>query len=231
LLQVEKALAVYKNDVLAFLHPSGLHYSTYNILKNDVSYKQTVSNKHFKSVELSKLLNNHTYTGGVAPNRANTIIFNNLNGANVASIIPANSYITIYTKYGDCFTSSIVSSNYNSITFAEDMPIIVPSVAEAYVAAGSSTININRLTSAWRVATGNNATYFSDFMHNYDYVSFDGSQYKMITHVDQPEYIYEDIIVPQVIRVDSAFSSTQAGYITFKQNVNTNNVWISSVNI
>jgi len=228
LLQVEKALAVYKNDVLAFLHPSGLHYSTYNILKNDVSYKQTVAKEQFKSVKLGKLLNTDKYTGGIAPNRANTIIFNNLNGANVAAVIPANSYINIYTKYGDCFTSLITSSTYNSITFAEDMPIIVPSVAEAYVAAGSSTININRLTSAWRVSTGNNATYFSDFMHNYDYVSFDGSLYKMITHVDQPQYINEDIITPRSIRVDSAFSSTQAGYITFKQNVNTNNVWISS---
>ena len=59
-------------------------------------------------------------------------------------------------------------------------------------------------------------------MHIYDSVSFDGMTYKNITHVDQPG-------TGTRIFVDSAFSSPQSGYLNFKANVVSSNVWVSGI--
>ena len=107
----------------------------------------------------------------------------------------------------------------------------VPNVANATVIAGSDTINISGLTKAWNIATGNGATYFSDFMHTYDFVSFDGTNYKLITHVDQPVTVNGTLFPPATIRVNSVYSTAQSGYLSFRQNTNSSNVWISSINL
>jgi len=231
LIQVEKALSVYKNDVLAFLHPSGLNYSSYNILKNQAKYNTTVGDEFLEQVNLKHILNNKTYTADIDPGDPTTIILSNLNGQNVSNYLAsniANTYITVYTKQGDSFTSLITRTTERTISFADKLVNLVPNVAIASVSAGSDAINISKLTPAWSVSTGNNATHFSDFMHTRDYVSFDGINFKMITHVDQPQYINNELIPPQSIRVNGSFGTAQSGYLTFKRNLNTNDIWITS---
>lgn len=229
LLQVEKALSVYKNDVLSFLHPAGLNYTTYNLLKAQGAFSSDVTDQLLASKNLKTILNNELYTADIDPGDPTTIILSNLNGEDISNYVFPNTYITIYTKQGDSFTSLITGTTESTIHFADELINLVPNVAFATVSADSSTINISNLTPAWAITTGNNATFFSDFMHTYDEVSFDGINFNMITHVDEPQYVHGQLIPPQVIKVNNSFGTAQSGYLTFKRNLVTNDIWISSI--
>ena len=129
--------------------------------------------------------------------------------------------MTIYTN-GIPFYSNVKSVTSNSITLFDNWVTSVPNVAIATANANSTIININSITNTWNVATGNTVSYFSDFMHVYDSVSFDGVNYKQIVHVDQHG-------LGTTITVNSAYSSAQTGYLSFTQNTNTSNVWVSGI--
>jgi hypothetical protein len=233
LLQVEQALASYKNAVLGFLHPAGLNYNTFNLLKNNETFDYTASSENLTVSPLKDLIGTKKYVADISTN-ANTIQFTNLNSANIANAIDlannTNTFVTIYPNNGPSFHSKVVSATSNTITMQDNWIVTVPNVVVATANANSATININKLTQSWNIATGNIVTYFSDFMHNYDSVSFNGSAFKRITHVDQPIVINDSILTPSTITVNSAFTSAQTGYLMFRQNVITSNVWVSTVN-
>jgi hypothetical protein len=228
LLQVEEALSKYKTSVFGFLHPLGLNYNTYNILKNEESFNYSMQSESLSLYPLSDLIDT---TGYLATISSNTVSFTNIGSTDLTGVVSADSYITISTKNGDPFTSKITSVSQNTITMEDSCTTTVPNVANATVIAGSDTINISGLTKAWNIATGNGATYFSDFMHTYDFVSFDGTNYKLITHVDQPVTVNGTLFPPATIRVNSVYSTAQSGYLSFRQNTNSSNVWISSINL
>jgi flagellar basal body rod protein FlgB len=228
LLQVEEALAKYKTAVFGFLHPLGLNYNTYNILKNQEAFNYSMQTE---SLNLSPLKDLIGTTGYLASISNNTVSFTNIDDISLSDSVLANSYITISTKNGDPFTSKITSVYTDTLIMEDSCITTVPNVATATVTAGSDTINISNLTQAWNIATGNGATYFSDFMHTYDYVSFDGTNYKLITHVDQPETVNGTLFPPATIRVNSVYSTAQSGHLSFRQNTNSSNVWISSINL
>jgi hypothetical protein len=227
LLQVEEALAKYKTAVFGFLHPLGLNYDTYNLLKNSESFNYAMTTESLNLSELSKMIDT-TYTANIT---GNLVSFSNIGDTNLGGHITTGSYITIYTNNNDVYTSKITAVSQNTITMQDSSVTTVPNVAIAKVAAGSDTINITSLTESWNVATGNIITYFSDFMHTYDSVSFDGVTYKTITHVDQPETVNGVLFPPATIRVNSTYNTAQTGYLSFKQNTNSSNVWISSINL
>jgi hypothetical protein len=233
LLQVEQALFAYKTSVLGFLHPTGLNYNTFNMLKNDESYDHSAVSEDLTVSSLANLIGTKHYVANISTD-ANTIQFTNLNGSDIGnalnSLNSSNIFVTVYPKNGPSFYSKVLSSNTDTIIMEDECTVAVPNVVIATANTGSDTININKLTDSWNIATGNIVTYFSDFMHNYDYVSFDGTNFKRITHVDQPIVINDSILAPSTIRVNSAFISEQTGYLMFKQNVATSNVWISTVN-
>jgi hypothetical protein len=236
LLQVETALETYKNSVLEFLHPSGLNYNTFNMLKNEEAYDHTAVSEDLTVSSLAKLINNKRFVANISA-EANTIQFSNLNGADIGNTLDSlngdDLFITIYPKNGGpSFHSKIVSANSNTIVMEDNWNVIVPNVANAHVTAGSDSINIIKLTDSWNIATGNIVNYFSDFMNQRDSVSFDGVNFKEIINVDQLINIPSaDIFIPPTnIKVISSFANTETGYITLKQNVITSNVWISSIN-
>jgi hypothetical protein len=202
------------------------------MLKGDATYNIFAEeNEETRITEISKLIGVDNYSATFAANSSNTIIFSNLNGANLANVILANSFITIHTAKNASFTSEIKSKTANTITFVDEWITLFPNVATANATAGSDAININELTKSWTVATGNNVTYFSDFMNVYDLVSFDGINFKMITHVDQPTDINGEILVPNIIRVNSSFTTSNSGYLTFKQSAIFDSIYINSSNI
>ena len=221
ILQVEQALANYANTALAFLHPAGMKYNAYNLLKNNVSFHGSMTSEYLNLNKLGYLLSNYNYVANVASGSSNTINFTNLSGSNVANVVAANSFLTIYTN-GIPFYSNVKSVTSNSITLFDNWVTSVPNVAIATANANSTIININSITNTWNVATGNTVSYFSDFMHVYDSVSFDGVNYKQIVHVDQHG-------LGTTITVNSAYSSAQTGYLSFTQNTNTSNVWVSGI--
>ena len=233
LIQVEQALSSYKTAVLGFLHPAGLNYNTFNMLKNDEDYELSAVSEDLSVSSLANLIGTKKYVANLST-EANTIQFTNLNGADVGDslnlILNPDTFVTIYPKNGPSFYSKVISANTDTIVMQDEWTVSVPNVAIATASANSDTININSLTDSWNIATGNIVTYFSDFMHNYDQVSFDGVEFKQITHVDQPIVINDSILTPATIRVNSAFTSEQTGYLMFKQNVITSNVWVSTVN-
>lgn len=221
ILQVEKALVNYANTALSFLHPAGMKYNAYNLLKNNVSFHGSMTSEELSLSPLGYLLSNYNYIANVASGSSNTINFTNLSGSNIANVISSNSFVTIYTN-GTPFYSNVKSFTANSITLYDNWVTSVPNVAIATASANSSIININSITNTWNVATGNTISYFSDFMHNYDSVSFDGVNYKQIVHVDQHG-------LGTTITVNGTYSSAQTGYLYFTQNVNSSNVWVSGI--
>lgn len=233
MLQVEEALAKYKEKVLGFLHPSGLNYSTYNILRNSNSYSMTVQQSDYRVNALSTLIGTSSYVADLANGSSNTIVFTNIGAANVQNSIylTSNSYVTLYNRRNEVLYSKIASATANTITIQDNWTTIVPNVATANVISGSDYINITNLTEAWNIATGNGVIFFSDFMHPYDFVSLDGGNtYKTITSVDQPQYVLGELIPPLRIRVNSAYANNLTTSLTFKQNVMSSNIWISSLN-
>jgi hypothetical protein len=223
ILQVEQALTKYKDSVLSFLHPAGMKYNTFNLLKNEASFNGSMNSEEVTVTPLNYLLNNNLYVANVSSTKSNTINFYNLSGSNVANVITANSFVTIYPNRGSAFYSKIKTASSNTITMTDNWNTIVPNVAIATANANSTTINISSLTNSWNIATGNTVSYFSDFMNIYDYVSFDGINYKQIVHVDQPNS-------GSTITVNGNFTTAQNGYITFKQNTSSSNIWISGIN-
>jgi hypothetical protein len=220
ILHVEAALEKYKNTALSFLHPSGMKYNTFNLLKNDVSFHSSMSSEELAIKQFLYLIQTPYY---VANTTGNVITFTNLNGANVANVVLPNSYITIYpTNSSEPFYSSINTVTANTITINDYWNTVVPNVAIASANANSTIININSITNSWKIATGNNVTYISDLLHVYDYVSFDGITYKQVVHVDQPN-------TGTTIIVDSTYPTAQSGYLYLKQNVISSNVWVSGI--
>ena len=151
---------------------------------------------------------------------SNTITFTNLSGANVAEVVNVGSFITYDTRYNHPFYSKVTGVTSNTITMQDRFITYVPNVAVANVSSNSSTININSLTNAWNVATGNIVTHISNFINIYDYVSFDGVTFKMVTHVDGPDE-------GDTIFVDSSYPSAQTGYLTFSKNVRSSDIYVS----
>lgn len=230
LLQVEEALAKYKNSVMAFLHPAGLNYNAYNVLKNDDSYDMKMNTESLSTYQMKDLISNKYYVANISSELSNTIVFSNLDSANIAEVVNVGSFITIYPESGgEGFSSKITDVTSNTITMQDEWITVVPNVVIARANSGSAIINISELTNSWNIATGNTVTYFSDFIHNYDYVSFDGNTYKQVVSVGQPVYINNNVIVPTTITVNSSYSSNQTGYLAFKQNVQSSNIWISSI--
>jgi hypothetical protein len=226
ILQVQKALAEYKNSALSFLHPSGLKYNTFNILKNEASFNPNMdADEELLNQKLSYLLGTTLYVANLSPTLSNTIIFYNTSGANVANVVTVNSYLTIYTTYDHMFYSKIKSATANTITLYDNWNAVIPNVAIATANAGSNIINISSLTNSWNIATGNTVSYISDFINTYDQISFDGVTYKSITHVDQPN----QLVSGKTITVNSAFGTAQSGYLTVSKNVVSSNVWVAGI--
>ena len=221
ILQVEQALSKYKNTALSFLHPSGTGYTTFNVIKNSSKFNSAIDYKENTLTPLSYLLGTDLYVANTVSYSTNsTVYFTNLNAVNIDEVIQSNTYLTINTPHSGSYASNIVAVGVDTITLEDVLPILVPNVAIGAVESGSDIININSITNAWNIAAGNVATHFSDFMHIYDSVSFDGINYKQITHVDQLD-------VGTTIIVDSVYGSAQSGYITFKANVLSSDVWVS----
>ena len=222
ILQVQEALAKYKQTALSFLHPSGMNYNAYNLLKNKESFHTGITEEELSIQSMAYLLNTASYLATSNSSASNTIVsFANTAGANIANVVTANSFLTIYPDRGAPFYSMITGVSLDTITLADSWNIIVPNVVVASVSSGSDVINISSLTNAWNIATGNTASYISDFLHIYDSVSFDGINFKMITHVDQPG-------TGTSIFVDSVYPVAQSGYLILQSNVASSNVWVSS---
>ena len=218
---MQEALAKYKQTALSFLHPSGMNYNAYNLLKNKESFHTGITESELSVQSMAYLLNTASYLA-TSNSASNTIVsFANTAGANIANLVTANSFLTIYPDRGAPFYSIITNVGANTITLADVWNITVPNVAVASVSSGSNVINISSLTNAWNIATGNTASYISDFLHIYDSVSFDGINFKMITHVDQPG-------TGTSIFVDSVYPVAQSGYLILQSNVASSNVWVSS---
>jgi hypothetical protein len=226
ILQIQKALTEYKNAALAFLHPLGMKYNTFNLLKNEEAFDLGMEkDEETLNQSLAYLLGTTLYVANVSPTLSNTIVFFNTSGGNVANVVSSNSYLTIYSSYDGIFYSRIKSATSNTITLHDNWITVVPNVASATANAGSNVININSLTDSWSITTGNTPSYISDIINTSDLISFDGITYKSITHVDQPDQIG----TAREIRVNTAFGSAQSGYLTVSKNVISSNVWVSGI--
>ena len=223
ILQVQEALAKYKDTALKFLHPAGMNYFAVNVLKNSGNFNLLMTTEELDTQNLKYLLGGISYSANFA-NNSNVITLSNLSGANVANVVAANTYLTYNTDYGASFYSKVTGVTSNTITLADTWITQVPNVATGSITANSTTINISNLTDAWTIATGNNFTYLSDIVHVYDQVSFDGVTYKTVVHVDQGN-------VGNTLIVNTAFdaANTINGYITLSKNTYSTSINVSGI--
>lgn len=218
ILQVQKELAKYKDTAIQFLHPAGLKYRSVDIIRSSNNFTQSANIDIITIQSLGYLLDVSNYIATI-PNNANTIFFTNLGGANVAEVVNVNSWITYDTRFNHPFYSKIKGVTSNTITLQDNFISTVPNVAIANVSSNSTVININSLTNAWNVATGNIVSNISNFVNNYDFVSFDnGTTYKMVVSVNGDN---------NTITVNSSYTSAQTGYLMFSKNVQTSDIYVS----
>jgi hypothetical protein len=221
ILQVQAALSQYKDTALKFLHPAGMNYVAYNELENDVSFNILMQQETEEIINLQYLLpSNDAYYANVAAN-SNTISFYNLEGANIANLIQANSFVQYTTNSGDHFYSMVTGSTSNTVTVQDAWISQVPNVAIATANAGSSVINITDMTQAWPIATGNTPVYISDMISVYDTVSFDGVNFYSVSHVDQQG--------GNTVIVNTTFGSAQSGYLTLSKNTQSSNIFVTGI--
>ena len=218
-LKVEKALSEYKDTALAFLHPAGLHYKTFNLLLNSNSFNTSFSSQEISSNPLSYLLGagGPTFRANVAnANFSNTIIFNNLNGAQVNLVALPGSFLTLYTTLGEPYTSNIRFATSNTITLQSPWITSVPNVAYA-TSDGTNQLNIVNTTNAWTIATGNTYLFANNFINPGDNITYNGNT-GTVTYSD-----------PVSIQVTGVTFETGNGYVTLTRNVVTGNVWVTGV--
>jgi hypothetical protein len=180
-LKVEKALEEYKNSALKFLHPAGLHYVAFNMIKSSM-----VANTGFSSQEFvnSSLLDSApNFTANTVPNSNTIVIRVPYVTENIQAIVPINSFLSVNPIYGEPFYSQVqnvadtsVGTNYKyDITLADYWINSVPNVAYGKAVSGTSKINISNTTSAWTMATGQKVTNISDIAHVNDTITFNTS--------------------------------------------------------
>jgi len=224
-LKVQKALEEYKNTALSFLHPSGLHYKTFNKLDNTTYIDTDIDSQELNYNPLSTLLGLSNFTANIAnTNFSNTIIFTNLSGANVANVITPNSYITIYPPTGTSFASKVVRVvGNNTIVMQDNWITSVPNVAIGRATNGTNSINITSTTNTWSIATGDTVVYPSDYIKIGSIVTFNGNT-SNVTQITQSSR-YPTINVFNTILTSANGAN---GYITVTRNVATSNIWVTS---
>lgn len=180
-LKVEKALETYKNTALKFLHPAGLNYVPINMVKNSTGDSTAVN--FTEELSNNPLINVITpFTANLTAVNANTIKFTNIvsSAYNVANVILANSFITVYPANGSPFYSQVISvantsdsSGINYTVRTGDRWInSVGNVTTGFASDGTSSINISNLTQNWKIATGNTNAYFSNIAFGGDQITF-----------------------------------------------------------
>jgi len=218
-LKVEKALSEYKDTALAFLHPSGLHYKTFNALNNSNTFNAGISSQEISSNPLTYLLGagGSTFRANVAnTNFANTILFNNLNGSQVNAAVLPGSFLTLYNPSGVSFTSNVISVTPSTITLQDPWITSVPNVAYA-TSDGTNQLNIVNTTSAWTIATGQSFSLANNIIGQNDNITYLGNTGTVTS------------ISPTTIIVSGATFAAGNGYVTLAKNVVTGNVWVTGI--
>jgi hypothetical protein len=218
-LKVEKALSEYKDTALAFLHPAGLHYKTFNTLLSADAFNTAFSSQEISRNPLSFLLGagGSTFRANVAnANFSNTIVFNNLSGAQVNLAVIPGSFLTLFTDYGESYTSNVLFSTSNTVTLQSPWTTSVPNVAYA-TSDGTNQLNIVNTTTAWTIATGNTYTFANNFINLGDNITYKGNTGVVIYST------------PTTILANGVTFAAGEGYITLTRNVVTGNVWVTGV--
>lgn len=221
-LQVEVELAKYKDTALKLLHPAGLNYYPVNMKKNSASFSMGHETATWNDYALSYLIGGVTgYQANVASGFSKTINFTGLSGANLATVIAANDYIKVIPNHGETFYSKVTGVTEDTVTVEDYWVTSVPNVAIATANSGTNVINIDSITDAWEIATGNVVSRFSDFIYTYDHVSFDGTNNDLVIHVGQPDS------GDTTLQVNTTFSSEQTGYLSLRSNVVSSSVFVT----
>lgn len=223
-LQVEAALSQYKDSALKLLHPAGTKYITYNMLKDEQKFNTSSESDYNTIYELHDLVP-APIQSVVSPVASNTINF--VVTANLANVLSSNDFIEIFPNNGSMsFTSRVVNviekvkdSQYD-VTMTAHWIANVPNVVFATANTGTNTINIHDsgITNAWKIATGNTSTKFSDIIHIGDIVYFAGDNLRTVSGVDYPN---------NQITLTTTFSANQSGYLAVSSNTFSSNVYVS----
>jgi len=160
---LEKEIAKYRDVLLGLLHPAGTQIIGRFAMKSNNSLQYTGTDALLQGYPLSQLtgaISTGTISGTFANPSNNTIWFNNLAGANLQSIIFANSIVQFTSANGDQITSGVVQINdgtSNNVVLTDNVWMAFANVAYGTTGPGTSTINISSVwTSSYNIVNDGN---------------------------------------------------------------------------
>lgn len=155
---VEKEIEKWRKTLLGLLHPAGMQligrFSMRSANTSNVSAVDTLTSGHTLSYYTGAAATTGTISGGISNN---IIVFTNLSGANLNSIIASNSIIRMTTPNNDIITSTVISVNYgtsNTVVLRDNVWTTIANVAYGIGNTGSSQINITSLTNSYNIVNG-----------------------------------------------------------------------------
>lgn len=190
----EKEIEKYRDVLLNLLHPTGM-----KVLGRVAMQSESMFNFHAQeAINQGYPLDHYTgYTGSSVTmtadfvNKSNNVLhFNNLEGANLASFIFANSTIQIDSVNGPDISSTVKSIDYanNIVTLTDYTWLTYGNVATITANAGSNVINITSLTGNFDIINNgvysNTAYPLMDIVYAGDKVLVANNTTKTVARVD-----------------------------------------------
>ena len=116
-LTLQKEFARYKDTLLNLLHPTGTQVIGRFAEADDAPFNFVMEDFSANGYPLNYITGSNDTFITMLPNNigaSNTITFNNIFGANIANLVPVNSYVRMFTTIGTNVTSKVVSVSYGT---------------------------------------------------------------------------------------------------------------------
>jgi hypothetical protein len=163
LITVQKEIAKYRDILLNLLHPSGMKMLGRYKLLTAVEVPTSLFHEMSPGYPLAHYTNNTSsyvqMTSDFTNLSNNIVVFGNMNVANIANFIYANTILEIESGSGVNVRSRAVSVDHsnNEVTLETNTWLTYPNVAYVTGTTGTNTINITSLTGSYDII--NNAQY------------------------------------------------------------------------
>lgn len=228
ILTVEKEISKYREILLNLLHPIGLKAIGKYRLNSDTDYSMNSTSGYLGGRPLQYLTGYNASSANVVTSftqpSTNKVTFANMAGANLTSIMVANtSIVQIKPAVGPQIRSKIIAINNsaNTVTLSDNVYLTFANVASVTANAGSNVINITSLTNTYNIfnngAYSNTAYPLKDIVYVGDYVLVANNTEKSVSYIDYGT---------GKITINGTLSANVNSTISVRRNINTTDVHI-----
>jgi hypothetical protein len=228
ILTVEKEISKYREILLNLLHPIGLKAIGKYRLNSDTHYDMESTSGYLGGRPLQYLTGYNASAANVVTSftqpSTNKVTFTNMAGANLNSIMVANtSILRVAPTVGPQIRSTIIAidNSANTVTLRDNVYLTFANVAYVTANSGSNVINITSLTNTYNIfnngAYSNTAYPLKDIVYVGDYVLVANNTEKSVSHIDYGA---------GTITINGTFSANANSTISVRRNINTTDVHV-----